>query len=131
MMMLNAIGIDVPYRRLLSILEIQSWGTAHRNIQLLERLRLDIQIDYQQGVLDDLRAALNAGYPPAVFLQAGELPYWHARTRHAVVLVGYDDDSFYVNDPYFEHAPQVVSFGDLDLAWSEAEEVYAVITRKR
>lgn len=129
-MMLGAIGIDVPYQRLLSTLEVQTWGTRYSNIQFLERLHLDIRIDYRQGVLEDLFAAIDTGYPPAVFLETSELPYWQAPSRHAVVVVGYDDESFYVNDPFFEQAPQTVSHGDLELAWIEADQFYAVITHR-
>lgn len=37
--------------------------------------------------------------------------------------------SFYLNDPAFPIAPQIVSHGDLDLAWIAYDAYYAVITK--
>ena len=53
------------------------------------------------------------------------------RTGHAVVVVGIDDEMVYLNDPAFANAPQVVSHGDLLLAWLEMEEYYAIIQQRR
>ena len=58
-----------------------------------------------------------------------ELPYWHERGGHAVVVIGIDDDSIYLNDPSFPQSPQVVSHGDFLLAWLEADEYYAIIRK--
>jgi uncharacterized protein YvpB len=55
------------------------------------------------------------------------LPYWTVETWHAVVVIGYDNNFFYVNDPAFEFAPQVVTQGDLELAWIAYDAYYAVL----
>ncbi len=126
-MMLDALGIAVPYSGLLSVLDVAPWGTPHRNVRRLAEVVPGIRVTYRQGELADLSRALDAGLPPTVFVWTEELPYWPAATWHAVVLVGYDAQSFYLNDPAFEAAPLVVGRGDLDLAWLAYDSYYAVI----
>jgi hypothetical protein len=128
-MMLEALGIDVPYSQLLSIFDVAPWGTPHRNILRLVELTPGIRVTYRQGELTDLYRALDAGLPPTIFVWTGELPYWSVATWHAVVLVGYDADKFYLNDPAFPAAPQAVSQGKLDLAWLAYDSYYAVVAR--
>lgn len=130
-MMLAYLGLTVPYERLLRILGVADWGTPHSRIQRLTRLNSNLQLSYRQGKLEHIFQAIDAELPPIVFIWTGELPYWQWNTPHAVLICGYDETHFYINDPAFEHAPQQSSHGDLELAWSEAEQFYAVLTRVR
>ena len=128
-MMLDALGIVVPYPRLLSVLDIAPWGTPHRNIRKLSEIVPNIQVIYKQGELNDLCRALDVGLPPTAFVWTGELSYWSVATWHAVVLVGYDGQSFYVNDSAFDVSPRQVSRGDFDLVWLAYDSYYAVVER--
>ncbi len=126
-MMLDTCGIVVPYRKLLSILDVATWGTPHRNICKLVEIVPHIRVIYKQGELVDLYRTLDAGLPPTAFVWTAELPYWTVETWHSVVLVGYDAQKFYINDPAFDVAPQSVSQGDFDLAWLAYDSYYAVV----
>jgi len=126
-MMLRAVNIDLPYSTLLSVLGIKPWGAPHRNILNLAKLSPNISVTYQQGEIPDLRRVLDRGLPPVAFVWTGELPYWSTDVWHAVVLVGYDDQNFYVNDPVFPIPAQPVTVGDFDLAWLAYDSYYAVI----
>lgn len=126
-MMLDACGVVFPYHRLLSVLDVKPWGTPHRNIREIASIFPYIHVTYQQGALIDLRLALDAGLPPTAFVWTGELPYWSTETWHAIVIVGYDAQNFYVNDPAFDTAPQLVSEGDFALAWLAYDSYYAVV----
>ncbi len=64
-----------------------------------------------------------------MFVNTIELDYWTEATRHAVVVVGIDERQVYLNDPFFEVAPQIVSRLEFELAWDEMDNSYAVITR--
>lgn len=128
-MMLGAIDIKVSYQALLKTLNVASWGTPHRNFRQLEKLVSGIHIIYKQGVITELFQAIDEGNSPTVFLWTGELPYWTVATWHAVVVVGYDEHHFYLNDPAFDEAPQIVLHGDLDLAWIAYDSFYAVIEK--
>ncbi len=128
-MALTAIDVNLPYTTLLSALNVKPWGTPHRNILKLAELNLNIRVTYQQGKIPDLRRVLDGGLPPMVFVWTGELPYWSTAVWHAVVLVGYDDRNFYVNDPAFSLSAQPLAIGDFDLAWLAYDSYYAVIDK--
>lgn len=55
--------------------------------------------------------------------------YWDVNVRHALLVVGYDDTHFYLNDPAFADAPKRVMIDELMLAWLEFDYIYALITR--
>lgn len=128
-MLLSAIDINVEYRHLRNTLGYRGGGLPYSRLQLLSRIRSDLRITIQQGSLQHLIAAIDAGTPPAVFVSTGDLPYWKENVYHAVVVVGYVETEFYINDPAFDDAPQVVSFGDLDLAWLEYDSYFAIVQR--
>ena len=129
-MMLAAIGISVEYHQLQMLLGLTDSGIPYSRLRLLIQLGPNLQVSLQQGTLQHLKNAIDAGTPPAIFVFTGELPYWTARVYHAVVLVGYTETDFLIHDPAFAHAPQVASIGDVDLAWLEYDTYFAVITRR-
>jgi len=127
-MVLAYIGVSIPYHKLLTLLEVRAnVGTPSFKIRNLERS--GIHVLYQRGSLEQLRSHLTAGQPCIVFVKTKDLPYRNDDTAHAIVLVGVDDQSFYVDDPEFAESPLTVPFGDFDLAWLEHDEMYAVLTR--
>lgn len=90
--------------------------------------RLGYGVDY--GPASDARVlaqALHLGTPPILLVLTENLPYWQTRTAHAVVLVDMDDEVALVNDPAFAER-QVVSLNHLLLAWSDFDQLYAVIS---
>lgn len=130
-MMLGAIDVKVDYKQLRTLLGITDYGTPFSRLRLLSRIRPDVQVTLQKGNLQHLRTAIDAGIPPAVFVFTGELPYWSEAVYHAVLLIGYTETEFYINDPEFAIAPQVASIGDLELAWIEHDSFFAVVQRSR
>lgn len=103
-------------------------GAPASNVTRLRSDTLDVTFTF--GDLDDLRAYLNQGHPPIVFVQAGEFPHWRGRvSQHAVVVVGADERSVYVLDPAAGAAPIPIPTGDFLLAWSELNYIYAVLVQ--
>ena len=127
-MVLDYIGVSVPYERLIAILKTEWFGTVTSRILALEQL--GVRIIYKQGTLAELRAHLLNKQPPIAFVATRELPYWNTDEKHAVVLVGIDDEYVYLNDPAFPRAPIPVLIGDFDLAWLEWDELYAVLMKR-
>ena len=126
-MVLNYIGRPTPYRRLVKILEtIPSTGTASFKVRNLTQLK--INVTYQRGSLYQLYGHIRQGQPCIVFVKTSELPYREDVTDHAVVVIGFDNDYLYINDPEFAESPLAVPIGDFDLAWLERDEMYAVLT---
>lgn len=76
-----------------------------------------------------IRQALERNLPAIAFLSTGDLPYWQDNVSHAVVVVGYDNTTCYLNDPAFTVAPQAVHWDEFMLAWSEMDYAYVLITR--
>jgi hypothetical protein len=87
---------------------------------------------YREGDLDDLiYYYLDNGYPVGIFVYTKELPYWTRAAGHALVVVGYSDQFFYLHDPAFSSAPQAVTHGDLQLAWEVYDFFLAVVQRRQ
>ena len=126
-MVLDCIGHSVAYTDLLYLLEIGPFGTPAQRITQLARWNVDVE--YDEGTLERVRAFLDYDQPVIVLVRTHEFPYWRGLdVYHSVVVVGYDKDHIYVNDPYFDDAPKMVAIGDFVLAWQEMSYRYAVIS---
>lgn len=125
-MVLCYLDREYSQARLNAMLGLTSIGTPYGNVRRLADLGLSVALG--TGGDNDLRLAVDQGVPPIAFVMTGDLPYWSANTSHAVVVVGYDDQSILLNDPMFDEAPQRVSWGDFMLAWSEQDFFFAIIS---
>jgi len=133
-MVLTYLNVPFSYSRLLKLLRVQWFGTAHSNIRYLTRL--GVKVIHKQGTLTELHQHLLLDSPCIVFVKTHELPYWKIATNHAVVVIGLDAQYVYLNDPEFDINPIQVSRGDFDpsfvrtsLAWFEHGEFYAVLQK--
>src|SRR5262249_4750556 len=100
-------GQSVPEANLRQLLNSKPSGTPARNLLAVVSLGMDIQLGASN--LAQVRAAVAAGHPPIVFLDTGALEYWHIDCAHTAVVVGIDDTTVYLNDPFFDSAPQQTS----------------------
>jgi ABC-type bacteriocin/lantibiotic exporter with double-glycine peptidase domain len=105
---------------------IEGAGTPSRNITRLVAFGVEV-VWHEEGKVDELRQTITDGKVPVVFLRTGELPYWDQDTPHALVVVGVEADTVYVNDPAFENAPVPVPAGDFELAWDEFGRQWATV----
>jgi len=126
-MVLLHLGQDIPEARLARLLGTRAFGTPARRLTRLESLGLQATIGAYSETM--LRYWLRQGIPPIVFLQTTALPYWTMETYHAVVLVGMTENLVYLNDPAIDTAPQVTSLASFLLAWSEFDDLAAILTR--
>lgn len=124
-MVLAYLGIRISYTRLVQMLGIGAYGTPGRNLLRLAALR--VRVNYGPSSFTELTEHLKDENPCIALVRTSELPYWSYATDHAVVVIGLDDESLYVNDPHFDKAPQRVSIGDFMLAWLEFDYRAAVI----
>jgi uncharacterized protein YvpB len=127
-MVLAFINYPINYRQILNSLETSAYGTVASHVLNLTQWKL--QVTYAEGELSTIRQFIEQGHPVIVLVQTGELSYWGHDTMHAIVVVGYDKQHFYVNDPHFDTFPLIVSSGDFDLAWFEMGNRYIVITQR-
>ncbi len=79
-------------------------GTTARNVERLASLGFEVEV--KSSNVAELAVALLAGTPPLVHLDTGSLDYWSTDCAHVAVLVGLDLSTVFLNDPYFDTAPQ-------------------------
>jgi len=53
--------------------------------------------------------------------------YWNEAVSHAIVVIGIDGETVYINDPAFAVAPQLIHLNEFIAAWTEKDFLYAVI----
>lgn len=134
---LTYLEAPVLYEQLKQLLDVETSSAPFFNIDRLRSWWL--VVEHRQGNLEMVQAHLAAGRPVLVPVDTALLPYWITRpdvtdaervTDHAVVVVGMDDQSIYVNDPDFETAPQPVEREWFLEAWRHHEQWYAVLHRR-
>lgn len=78
---------------------------------------------------EEIVTSLEQGYPVIVGVHTSDLSYWTRGVDHVIVVVGADDDSFYVNDPAFTEGQPWVSQHELALAQLAFDNLCAVLKR--
>jgi hypothetical protein len=125
-MALAHLGHAIEYPQLLQLLKIKLHGAPAGNIRLLSAL--GVTVAYSQTDLPGLETLLQQGRPVIVFVRTGDLPGWTYSTDHALLVIGYDEDMLYVNDPDRAEAPQRIPRSNFELAWLERDYYYAVLS---
>lgn len=133
-MVLDYLAVPVNYPRLRRLLGTSEAGTPFHHV---DRLRVQgFFVERGQGDTETLWSHLTTGLPVIVALRTDDLIYWIKRidirdeekaTDHAVVVVGLDEQTVYVNDPDFEQAPKMIELDEFLLAWLERDYEYVVI----
>ena len=127
-MVLRVVGISVSQPELNRLLDLRTGGVPYSRLQRLAKYQVNVSL--LPGLETDLQRAIDRQNPPIIFVHTSQLrTYWTLSTRHAIVVSGYDDTNFYVNDPAFADAPKQVPIDELMLAWLEFDYMYALITR--
>jgi hypothetical protein len=126
-MALEQLGLAATQRELNRLLGLTPLGTPYPHIQRLNRYGVHVML--QRGDEFALRNAIDQGVAPIVFMMTTGLPYWQTETQHALVIVGYDNQNVYMNDPAFADAPKTVSLNGFMIGWIEFDSWYALITR--
>jgi ABC-type bacteriocin/lantibiotic exporter with double-glycine peptidase domain len=126
-MALNQLGLSVTQRELNRLLGLTPLGIPYPHIQRLDRYGVNVVL--QRGDEFSLRTAIDQGVAPIVFMMTIGLSYWTEETQHALVMVGYNDQNVFLNDPAFADAPKSVSWDGFMIGWVEFDCWYALITK--
>lgn len=127
-MVLQYLGIDSNYRRLFRLLGASDAGTPFFNIERLTTLGLFARWQ-RYGSLDLVQQYLELGLPVIVAVRTWALPHWHPTdNEHAIVVVGFDDEAIYVNDPFFNEAPLLIPRERFLNGWADRDEQFALIS---
>ena len=128
LMVLDYLGDTHTAEQLIRLFDMDpDLGVPASRVKRLERWGL--RVLYKTGSIGDLRRHLAQQEPCIVFVNTLHLPYWAEITRHALVVTGIDENYVYLNDPFFDEAPQAVTHLEFMLAWDEFENTYAVISK--
>ena len=124
-MVLAFFGHPYTEAELRAAMNTDSGGTRARDFLGLAKLGFEVQ--FVTTDLAGLVAFLSSGQPPIALLDTTSLPYWQEICNHVTVVLGVDDSWVYLNDPYFDSAPQQVSHSDFLLAWSPNACTVAIV----
>ncbi|MDW8324989.1 MAG: peptidase C39 family protein [Anaerolineales bacterium] len=125
-MVVEFAGRAAAYEQIRELLGTRWFGTPAVNLLRLEKLNLRVEL--AELPWPRIQEQLEQGRPVIAFVSTGDLPYWGLDTDHAVVVVGFDDERVFVNDPYFDIAPQTVPRTAFELAQLRFNHLCAVVT---
>lgn len=89
-----------------------------------------MQVFFGPLTLPMLRSHLEQRQPVIALVRTIFLDYWEDDLAHAVVVVGFDDESLLLNDPAFNIAPQRASVNGFLAAWCEFDYLCASIIKR-
>jgi ABC-type bacteriocin/lantibiotic exporter with double-glycine peptidase domain len=124
-MVLAYYGRTFSEEELRALLDTTPHGTTARIVLRVKSLGFDLQLasfDFSQ-----IEAALAAGNPPILFVATAFLGYWKMSCDHVVVVVGRDETTVFLNDPFFDDHPQSLPLAELLKAWAAEGHVAAII----
>ena len=124
-MVLLHIGVETTQSSLNHLFNLTSIGAPYSYIRRLDQLGVQVTV----AIGDDftIRGAIDRNQPVIVFVKTGDLSYWPDNTSHAIVVVGYDDEHVFLNDPVFADAPERSEWNEFMLAWSEQDFMLALV----
>ena len=113
------------------LLKTKPAGTNPLNVVRLREWDLDASVTFSN--LDELKVYLTHKKCPIVLLWTGELNYWDSNKYldhlHAVVIIGYENETMLVNDPAFSEYPQSISLNEFLEAWSYSQQMLILIEK--
>ena len=118
-------GKRISYKQLHKLLKVKAFGTPGHHLRYLTTLK--VQVIYREGTLDELKGHLLGGRPCIALVRTTELSYWSYTTDHALIVVGFDDQTIFVNDPAFEAHPIAVPITKFELAWMAFDYRYGCL----
>ncbi len=127
-MVLDYLGIHREYSWLTRILQTTEIGTPFRNVtKLHSAIGISVRTDIN-GSLAAFAAVLDLGLPVIVAVDSDDVGIWPYYHHHAVVVIGFDNDTVFINNPAANDAPQEVALETFLWAWSQRDYEYAIIS---
>jgi ABC-type bacteriocin/lantibiotic exporter with double-glycine peptidase domain len=126
-MVLAYLGINRSDEWLIKLMETTAIGTPFSNI---DRLKAALGLGIERGnwaTVTTFEAFLEEGLPIIVAVDSDVPAYWPHYRNHAVVVVGFNADEVYINNPAVANAPEVVDMNTFLWAWSQRGYEYAVV----
>ena len=126
-MVLEYLGITRSDEWLINVLDTTAIGTPFSNItRLIDALGVGVDCA-DWATLATFAPLLEDGLPIIVAVDSDDPTQWPYYSNHAVVVVGFNPDEVYVNNPAVTDAPEIVDANTFLWAWSRRGYEYAVI----
>lgn len=122
------LGQSTPEPDLATQLGTTALGTP--GSRLLRLSSLDLEVNFGPLTLPLIYDWLNAHVPVIALVRTLFLDYWQIDMAHAVVVVGYDEQQIYINDPAFDDALQRATPNGFLAAWGEYDYLAGLIIRR-
>lgn len=132
-MMLDYHGIfDISEAELRRILKTKPKGTHLANLLFLkDEKRWNLEVEIGKGTPNELFAKISIyKIPVIVFVNTASLPHWDESAYHPLLVVGFDEESVIINDPFFGQEEIRVPIANFLDAWAKVENYMAVIKKK-
>jgi ABC-type bacteriocin/lantibiotic exporter with double-glycine peptidase domain len=110
---------------LATLLGSKAYGTPLSNVARLHVWGYDASL--VTLTRPSLEALLDAGMPVIARVWTVMLDYWLVETSHVVLVVGYDENAVFLNDPAFADQMHAVVWDAFLAAWAEFDETAAII----
>lgn len=78
-------------------------------------------------LLPRIESQILAGSPVIAFVNTLDLEYWNLDTDHAIVVIGFDAENIYANDPFYAQETHGISRVSFQLAQLRFGHLCAVI----
>lgn len=124
-MVLTFLGHHISYDALYAHLGTRWFGTPAANLLRLQTF--GVRVSLEELDVAAIAQTLEGEIPVIAFVNTADLPYWNVDTDHAVVVVGIDDESVYLNDPYHAEQAQSVTRSAFTLAQLRFNNLCAVV----
>jgi ABC-type bacteriocin/lantibiotic exporter with double-glycine peptidase domain len=112
-----------------SLLDTQPTGTRAGNLMRLSGPTFEVYL--RPSNFAELKSTLANNQPVIVFLKTGALKYWPMDIFHTAVLIGLDETTVALHDPYFGTGPQSTSLQSFEKAWATTGQFAAFIRPRR
>ncbi len=112
-----------------ALLDTQPTGTRAGNVMRLSGPSFEVYL--RPSNLVELKRMLADNQPSIVFLKTGSLEYWEMDIFHTAVLVGLDEFTVALHDPYFATGPQTTSLQNFEKAWAQTGQLSAFLRPRR
>ena len=127
-MVLEYLGIRVDYYRLLRLLSTGGPGTPFFNIARVSSLGVFVKTGQYQDDFLLFEHNISLGLPIVTAVETGPLEHWGGiETAHTVVVVGFNHESVFINDPFFSDTLIEIPTLRFLNAWSDRDYQYAII----
>jgi ABC-type bacteriocin/lantibiotic exporter with double-glycine peptidase domain len=127
-MVLDYLGVHREYNWLARVLQTKTIGTPFHNLANLHSTLGVHVLMAVDGSLFDFDTVLDSGLPIILAVDSNVGNIWPYYENHAVVIVGFNKETVFINNPAVQEAPQEVTLKNFLWAWSRRDYQYAIIS---